>query len=308
MPAQQNPAISQRLSIGTYLSKTFLPAFKASKSKHLLSVQIGRAKEWPEYTVLQRQPEARVLRRIERTETYKFVVLVQNYLRSSAANAYIVNEAMVTEEESPHLLLPSKDLVLYDDADIDFLSRINNEELFVTVMQDYVLRTVSEALRIIEGQAIDSTVAVALQFRKYSHLCLAHHARWDIFALRGTVTRPFPFFVFVVPPWEFGIHDFAELTAVQQFQNNQLVRPSTAAHKLWAVIHDTCRNRGRFFVVSNYTQWAFGELSPNDSAVSITDAFEAPILEFDGAYKATPALGCNVVEMLTFWTAWALSR
>jgi len=126
--------------------------------------------------------------------------------------------------------------------------------------------------------------------------------------LRGTMRRPFLFFVFVVPPWQFGIQDFAELTDVQQFENNQLGNPTTAAQKLWAVIHDTCRNRGRFFVVSNYTRWAFGELSPNDHAVSITDAFEAPILEFDGAYKSTPALGCNVVEMLTFWTAWALGR
>ncbi|GLB41293.1 hypothetical protein LshimejAT787_0905080 [Lyophyllum shimeji] len=307
MSAEQNSTIAQRLSIGTYLSKALLPAFKASDSKQWLSVPIC-AKAWPEYTDLQRQPGERCLRQVERTDTYKFVVLVQNYLQSSAANAYMVNEAMVWEEESPRLRLPSKDLVLYDDTDIEFLSRIDNEELFVTVVQDYVLRTVSEALRIIEGQPLDSRMVAALQFRKYSHLCPAHHARWDILAMRGTMSHPFPFFVFVVPPWEFGIQDFTELTSAQQFLNNELGRPSSAAHKLWAVIHDTCRRRGRFFVVTNYTRWAFGEFSPDDSAVFITAAFEAPILEFDGKDKATQALGCNVVEMLAFWTAWALSQ
>ncbi|KAF8066984.1 hypothetical protein FPV67DRAFT_1497399 [Lyophyllum atratum] len=307
MSAQPGYGNPQRISIQTYLSKAFLPAFKRSNSKHLLSKQIVRAKEWPEYAELKRQPGVRRLRRIERAETYKFAALVQHYIETAAANAYITNEAMVAEEDSPRLRLPSKNLVLYDYADIEFLSRIDNEEHCVTIMRDYVLGTVSESLRIIAGFALDSPDAAALQFRKSSHLCLAHHARWDILAIHGTMLNPFPLLVFFVQPWEFGNKDFEEFTAVQHFQG-ELDQPTTAANKLWAVIDDTCRNRGRFFVVTNYTRWAFGELSPRGDVVSITEAFEARILEFDGVYQATPDLGCNVVEMLTFWTAWALSR
>lgn len=50
-------------------------------------------------------------------------------------------------------------------------------------MQDYVLGTISEAVRIIVGASLDSAAAAALQFQKASHLCTAHHARWDILTL-----------------------------------------------------------------------------------------------------------------------------
>ncbi|KAF5381706.1 hypothetical protein D9615_005601 [Tricholomella constricta] len=304
----QDREISKSLSMRKYLSKAFLPALKRSTSKHLLTNQIKRAAAWPQYAEMQKRPGMRILNEILRTDTVQFVTLVWNYLENTVAKAYILNENMVIEEESPHLRLPSKDVILYDDDDIKFFSSIDNEEILLKVMQNYILGTVSEALRIINKHPSSSAAAAALQFHDYSRLCRAHRARWDILALPGTKTHPLPFFVFFIPPWEFGTEDFTEFTEVQRFQNGDLDAPTTTVQKLWAVIHDTCRHRGRFFVVSNYTRWAFGEISPDDRKILITAPFEAPILHFDGTYKATQALGCNAVEMLVFWMAWALGH
>ncbi|KAG5636690.1 hypothetical protein H0H81_007151 [Sphagnurus paluster] len=308
MPTQHTyTKVSQRLSLRTYLSLAFLPAIKRSDSKSPLNSLIRRARAWPNYQEMHQKPGVRCLREILRTDTVKFVMLVRNYLDAYLANAYLVNEDMVDEADSPNLRLPGKGIVLYDDNDINLLSNIDNEEILLSVVQDYILGTVSDALRIAEGLEPDSPSATVWSFRQYSHLCLAHHARWDILALPGTDAHPLPLLVFFVPPWEFGTEDFTELTDAQRFQPpHALDAPATNAHKLWAVIHDTCLTRGRFFIVSNYTQWAFGELSPDDTQATITTAFEAPILAFNGKYRATPALGCNVIEMLVFWTRWAL--
>jgi len=96
---------------------------------------------------------------------------------------YIENEEFVEEEESSRLRLPSRDLIVYDDADIEFLSQINNEDDLLALVQEYILGTVSEVIRLIEAVAMDDPVMPCLKFSLSSTLCPAHHARWDIFSL-----------------------------------------------------------------------------------------------------------------------------
>jgi hypothetical protein len=104
-------------------------------------------------------------------------------------NTYIVNEALVEEEESSRLRLPSRELIMYDDADIEFLSQINNEDHLLTLMQDYILGTISEVIRLMGGVALDDPAIPRLKFNLSSTLCPAHHARWDLFALVSLTPR-----------------------------------------------------------------------------------------------------------------------
>ncbi|KAG6915313.1 hypothetical protein DXG01_012174 [Tephrocybe rancida] len=295
-------------TIQEYLASASLPAFRRSSTKVLSTARVQNALPWPQYPVLQKPPGTRTLHHTVRSENIKFVNLVQQYLYSISARRININNYL--DEDCP-LRLPSTGHVSYDRDDIKFFKQVDNEEQFITLMQDYVLRTVSESLRILRGHEHDSPAAAALQFQRASHLCVAHHGRWDILAVPGTLERPFPFFIFLVSPSEFGIQDmlnFANPRTFEERRVNELDRPVTMDQTLWAVIHDTCKHRGRFFAVSNYTRWAFGELSPNDTVACITFPFEAPLLKSDGTASDAINLGCNVIEMLTFWVNWALKK
>ncbi|KAG6836351.1 hypothetical protein H0H93_008907 [Arthromyces matolae] len=102
--------------------------------------------------------------------------------------------------------------------------------------------------------------------------------------------------------------DFVEPRTFQYRNANELDRPRKMVETLWAVINDTCEGRGRFFAVSNYIRWAFGELSPSGDAASITFSFESTLLKDDGTVSTPPDLGCNTLEMLVFFVDWALKR
>jgi hypothetical protein len=102
---------------------------------------------------------------------------------------YIENEGLVEEEESSRLRLPSREFIMYDDGDIEFLSQINNEDHLTTLVQDYILGTISEVIRLVEGVALDDPAIPRLKFNLSSALCPAHHARWDLFALVSLTRR-----------------------------------------------------------------------------------------------------------------------
>jgi hypothetical protein len=104
-------------------------------------------------------------------------------------HTYIKNETHVAEEESSRLRLPSQELVLYDDADVEVLSQVNNEDDLLLLVQEYILNTMSEVIRLVERIALDDPVIPSLKFKLSSTLCPAHHARWDIFVLVSPSAR-----------------------------------------------------------------------------------------------------------------------
>ncbi|KAG6876290.1 hypothetical protein C0993_004269 [Termitomyces sp. T159_Od127] len=188
-----------------------------------------------------------------------------------------INAADYIDKDCP-LRLASPRYVTYETEDIMFLKSIDNEQKFITLMQDYVLDTVSESLRAIRRYDLDSPQAAALRFKNASNLCTAHHARWDIFAL------------------------------LENADGNKLNTPSNMYQTLWAVISDTCKGRGRFFAVTNYIRWAFGELNPAGTMAYTTYAFESTLMKVDGTSTRPLDLGLNTIQMLTFWVDHALKH
>ncbi|RDB29749.1 hypothetical protein Hypma_013866 [Hypsizygus marmoreus] len=305
--------IVHRRPLRQYLANVWLPAFKRSNSKYPRTLQILRAPEWPIYPEIRKEPGTRNLRHILTTDLWKFTVQTQNFMLNKVERMYLQNMARVKEEESELLRLPSRNIVTYDEEDIQRLSHIDNEDDCISVLQDYVLGTVSEAMRLIHGVPLNSPAAASLQFQNVSHLCVAHHARWDILALPRDNAGRHPFVVFFVPPWEFGTDDFDDFTKARTFGDNVLdvldTDQHTAAYKLWAVIHDTCFGRTKYFAVTNYTRWCFGEIGPGCTVAGVTIPMEAPILNLDGTYEPSPSCyGFNVIEFFLFWINQAVQR
>jgi hypothetical protein len=191
-------AIPRRCSLKMYLENTWLPGFKRPGLLRALA-QIPRAPPWPRYPELQRDPGTRRLVEVLRIDQWSFMLLAEDCksaypLESHAysavsldmkhvATTYIENESLVEEEDSPRLRLPSKNLVVHEEADLEFLSQIQNEDDFVTLVQEYIFGTVSEAIRLVEGFSLDHPLTDGLVFSPSSYLCPAHHARWDILTL-----------------------------------------------------------------------------------------------------------------------------
>ncbi|KAG6890503.1 hypothetical protein C0995_007702 [Termitomyces sp. Mi166 len=297
-------------TIQEYLSGACLPTFRKSSTLYLTTAPEMRALTWPTYPELQKPRGTRSLNQIARSPNMQFLILAAVYFSSIQPIEF--NIADYVGKDCP-LRLASHGHVTYETDDILFFKRVDNEETFLALVEDYVLGTISESLRIIRRYPLESPEAAALRFQRASNLCPAHHARWDIFAMSGTPELPFPFFVFVVSPEEFGIRDMMEFTDPRWLENadgNQLNTPSNMRQTLWAVpilqISDTCKGRGRFFAVTNYIRWAFGELSPGGTIAYTTYAFEPALMKKNGVTTRPVDLGLNTMQMLTFWVDHAL--
>jgi len=71
----------------------------------------------------------------------------------------------------------------YDADDKAFLLNIQNEDDFIRIMQQFVLGTVSELVRVMERLPREVPLAQDIKFKISNRLCPAHHARWDLFTL-----------------------------------------------------------------------------------------------------------------------------
>lgn len=197
----ESEAVTQRCSLKDYLENTWLPGFQRAGSRRALQETL-RAQPWPKYPELQRNPGTRSLVEVQQLNQWNYISLQHTqqcksrylpdgrytYLYSTTdmarfSHTFIENESLVEEEDSVRLRLPSRGLVNYEDSDLEFLSDIKNEDDFVSLIQEYILGTVSEAIRLVEGISADHFHNKQLKFIPSSYLCPAHHARWDILSL-----------------------------------------------------------------------------------------------------------------------------
>ena len=96
-------------------------------------------------------------------------------------------ESPAEGEANPFLFLPCPALKQYHNDDIALLSNIEKREIFTTVMQKFVLGTISELIRVMERLPIESTLAQILKFNISNSLCPVDDARWDLFTLASGI-------------------------------------------------------------------------------------------------------------------------
>ena len=84
---------------------------------------------------------------------------------------------------SGHLMLPNPDLTEMDDADHRYFRHIENEEQFRGLVEIYVLRTVTEALRLIHRLSRHVPLMRSLEFHNDLSFSNFRRPRWDILYL-----------------------------------------------------------------------------------------------------------------------------
>lgn len=74
-----NPGdIPDCLSLKQYLTNILLPAFQPSNAGRSRVTQISRARQWPKYAELQREPGTRRLREVLRVDPWQFALLTED--------------------------------------------------------------------------------------------------------------------------------------------------------------------------------------------------------------------------------------
>lgn len=213
LPASLTPLFS-RFPVLQYIEQCGLPLVHVRGKPSL--EQLGKLQytvNWPKFHNLRRHPGVRLLTKVVSPGSANDLARLAKTCQSSLLSVYIFillcpsshiflkpDLRQFTEDkqqqQSPaegefdrFLYLPCKDLLSYDEDDKYFLANIQNEDDFIRIMQQFVLGTISELVRIMERLPIKSPLAQNLKFKVANRLCPAHHARWDLFTLVSRIIR-----------------------------------------------------------------------------------------------------------------------
>ncbi|KAL0574311.1 hypothetical protein V5O48_007649 [Marasmius crinis-equi] len=260
---------------------------------------------WPEHPELKKPEGTRVLEGVSTYDKWNFARSVRSYIDSLPA-------FHIGAKEATRLRLPCDGYAELDEDEVERFSFIDGIDQLLDVVQRDVLRTVCECIRIIERMPPDAPLFKQMQFRRATHLCTAHNARWDILAMCSSLLNGISVVIVVVPPWEVSAQALKKFTIERKFPDNILdslpVNPLDISDKLWAVAHDVCYEQGKFFVVTNYTHWTFGRFSNDWKQATVTPVVEARTVELEGGgFNAGFDCGANVFESLIYWIQLARS-
>ncbi|KAK7058410.1 hypothetical protein VNI00_002044 [Paramarasmius palmivorus] len=258
---------------------------------------------WPENPELKRPLGTRVLQKAVTHDKWDFARSVRRYLDE-------LPDLMIRVAHTGPLKLPASAIAEYDEDDVEKYSHVDGVDELLEVLKDTIFETVAECIRVIERIPRSAALCETLSLIRANELCRAHHARWDILAMlaqRGLMPGDLIMAVIVVPPWEMNLDSFRQFTAPRDFSGHMLdIIPSSPADsisdKLWVAAYDCCYRRGRYFIVTNYTHWAFGHFKKDWTAAHITEPIEAKKIELENngvTYAADN--GANVVESLLYW-------
>ncbi|TFK34620.1 hypothetical protein BDQ12DRAFT_636084 [Crucibulum laeve] len=297
-----------KFALRDYIAGARLPEFVQVSGHNLGSAaelkNLAWAFNWPEYPTLRRELGTRTLKKVGRVDTKQIMATARSYL-DKFDFLFIHNETGVDAEESQRLRLPCDGLIEYDKEDYELLKNLRHEEDLLMVLKDYVLGTVSEAVRVMQCLPLDAPLSKTLLFKSRNEFCSAHRARWEILALPSDSFNDAPVIVVFVPPTMFGVYDFAQFANIQEFNNHDLdtldSKEFRASDILWAVIHDCCKGRGYKFVLTNYLYWAFGTFSNDYTEAIVTDAIESRISSFNGIQIRGYDSKINAIELLAYW-------
>ncbi|KAF9269245.1 hypothetical protein L218DRAFT_851948 [Marasmius fiardii PR-910] len=253
---------------------------------------------------MRRRDGSRVLETVATYDKWNFKLSVREYITSLGSHNIGLKEAM-------RLRIPSEGFAELDEDDIKRYSSIDGIDQLRGVIEEDVLKTVCECIRVIERMPIDAPLFEEMQFRRATHLCTAHNARWDILAM--CLFEAISMVVIVVPPWEVSAQALKRFGWTRNFPANALdtlpVDPvDSISDKLWAVIHDVCHRQCKFFVVTNYTHWTFGQFKNDWKTATITDPFEATTISLQNGINGGTDRGANVLESLVYWAQLSRNR
>ncbi|KAH7923297.1 hypothetical protein BV22DRAFT_1036456 [Leucogyrophana mollusca] len=206
------------------------------------------------------------------------------------------------------LTLPSTELIVGGEDDRVYLCEDVNKVTDISrLLSMYTLRTVARSLRRFYGVEEGTTFSQTLQFHNAFHLCPAKGARWDLMAVPGYQEDTIAMILIVVPPWEFDLTEFQNFAlegvpavgSVEHIPTNTVPNACTI---LWALLWSICNKwKCRYFAVTTYQHWAFGNISERGYRAQVTDVIEAPVYCAEEQVPKEVLPRPNLAEILTFW-------
>ncbi|KAF8811115.1 hypothetical protein BYT27DRAFT_6456918 [Phlegmacium glaucopus] len=271
--ASHQTLTSHRFPVLRYIETCGLPLVHVRGQPSLQQLDKPRyTLNWPKFHNLRRTPGVRLLTEVVSPGSANDLArIVKTYLRKFTADK-LQQQSPAEGEFDGFLFLPCKNMKSYNKTEKHFLANIQNEDDFVRIVQQFVLGTITELVRIMERLPIRSPLAQDLKFKLANRLCPAHHARWDLFTLPQDPDNEIPLLVIFVPPWHFGHDDMKRFASVQQFDDGVLDTLDTRRHNasdiVWAIIYDVLKDRGYQFILTNYNRWVLGTLNQGKFTLS----------------------------------------
>ncbi|KIJ64040.1 hypothetical protein HYDPIDRAFT_28932 [Hydnomerulius pinastri MD-312] len=284
-----------------YLSTVWMP-------QYTLGSRTNTRWKWPCHRELQVPPGTRKLQVIRQINDGAFEKAVLGWIRSvpdfyvTSANAEKLNE----------LALPDVDVKSLDGEDVRFLERFSMN--FVTdvtrLLDAYAFPTATKALKLFAGIPEGHVLNEAIHLKDINQICPVQNATFDLAALPCPQGNDLTMLVVVVPPWDFQWDDLSDFVRPgQPSESLDDIRAASPHTVLWAVIWDICSQRNcRFFVLTSYDYWVFGNFSNDMRTAQVTQYMKAPVFPKEqkvGIHDVTdrnlPAP--NVIESMMFWLA-----
>ncbi|KIJ15793.1 hypothetical protein PAXINDRAFT_11376 [Paxillus involutus ATCC 200175] len=205
------------------------------------------------------------------------------YERKHSLPDFQITSTLLEEGKLADLTLADTQSSSLDENDFRFLELFDLN--FVTDVTKFLaafpLRTALKAFKIFAGVPEEHPVDKLLRFKDVNNLCGIRGDRFDLLALPGENATDLSLLVVVVPPWDIRFDDLKEFIREGMPTEGSLDLGASVPSPhtvLWALIWDICwEHNCRFFVLSNYDQWVFGNFSNNMRHAQVTTYMRAPV-------------------------------
>ncbi|KAI6044570.1 hypothetical protein EDC04DRAFT_2560902, partial [Pisolithus marmoratus] len=190
---------------------------------------------------------------------------------------------------------------IFDTHEINCVSDLTG------ILKMVTLRTVETAYQLFSGSTAQQTT-----FHDLNSRFPIKGSKFDMLGLPGSKAGELSMVLIVVPYWEVDYGNLRDLTQEGKQSPGSLDmisadRPPHYSSVLWAVLWDACKRFNcRFFAVTTYNHWTFGNFSSHLGTAQLTEQIEAPVFLDDARPSLQQIEGRhqpNVLECLLLWMA-----
>ncbi|KAJ3999502.1 hypothetical protein F5050DRAFT_929024 [Lentinula boryana] len=310
-----------RFLLQTYLRNALCPA-PSSVGFHLRE----RPKEHP-LSVLKLGDNclSSVLKGIDVLELdiWDFRTMIRRYIDDAP-------DCFITETDKSVMKIPCYGVNSLDNGQINFLSRVNDQDAFLLLIMTFILGPVTHCCRILNNVPRQVPMAHSYEFIVLRGPNSKSEVDWDVLRIPATSFGQGSLSIICVAPWKVDLEDLRAFTMPSNIPRDSAHHPrfkdtSDAARimgqLLWHVVYEACAPAGPCFVVTNYAFWCFGKFRtgqpknnkgkgkegedkgwatatvspPIELEMSLPNSVRLPM-------RTEPmGLGCTVAECLTFW-------
>lgn len=290
-------------SLKQYLRRAWIPAYWIGNRPRV-------DRNWCYHPELRARRGTRTLLCVRRIQDATMRQTIDTWIR--AIPDFAIPTTSSFNEITVDLALPS--VAIADLADDDVYIMDTNEINYVTdlsrILKMFTLRTVETAYKLLCGPS--DPLAPLLKFHDLYSSFPIEGAKFDLLGLPGSNSKELSMVLLIVPYWEVDYGNLQDFTqeGMQAPGSLDLIpgtRPPYYSTVLWAMLWEVCKHTNcRFFAVTTYDCWTFGNFSDTLRTAQVTEQMKAPVFPKEVSVTLQDVQQClqpNVLEFLLFWLA-----